>query len=232
METKNKILILFFIAVVAISLSGFFNSYIRFLPNADRFALVIHIHFFAFLCWFALLIAQPMLIKQKKYQLHRKIGKLSYFIAPVLVLTILILVTGQTKREMKISEERAAISAFIGLLDALSFSVYYLIAMYNRKKLRWHVAFIIAATLIILNPGMSRLLNRIKPGLGLPVAVFLPFIISISVILIEKIKYKKPIFKSPYFLFFCCWTLEIILLITVPKTEFWKNLVAQTTASI
>ncbi|MDR6923652.1 MULTISPECIES: hypothetical protein [Chryseobacterium] len=225
MERKSKILILFFIAVVAVSLTGFFNSYIRFLPEPDRFPLVIHIHFAAFVCWFALLIIQPVLIKQKKYELHHTIGKLSYFIAPVLVVTILILVTSQTRREIHISEDRAAVTAFIGLLDAISFSVYYLIAMLNRHNLRWHVAFLIAATLIILNPGMSRLLNHIKPGLGLPAAVFLPFLVSISIILIEKIKCKKPVLKSPYFLFFCCWTLEIVLFITVPNTEFWHLVV-------
>ncbi|MDQ7960904.1 hypothetical protein [Flavobacterium lindanitolerans] len=226
MERKSQILILFFVTVAAISLAGFFNSYIRFLPDdMDRFPLVIHVHFSAFACWFALLIVQPILIKQEKYSLHRKIGKLSYFIAPVLVVTILILVTGQTKKDIVISEERAAFTAFVGLLDAVSFSAYYLIAMTNKRNLRWHVAFIIAATLIILNPGMSRLLNHIKPGLGLPAAVFLPFIISIGIILIEKIKFRRPVLKSPYFLFFCCWTVEILLLVTIPKTEFWHLIV-------
>lgn len=225
MERKNKLLILLFVAVAAVSLAGFFNSYIRFLPDTDRFPIVIHIHFVAFLCWFALLIIQPILIKRKKYQLHRKIGKLSYFIPPVLVVTILILVHNQTKREINTSEDNAAIIAFIGLLDAVSFSAYYLIAMFNRRNLRWHVAFIIAATLIILNPGMSRLLNHLKPGLGLPTAVFFPFIVSISILLIEKFKYKKPILRSPYFLFFCCWAFEILLLIFIPETKFWHLLV-------
>lgn len=222
---NNQLLIAFFFSVVVISLAGFFNSYIRFLPDTTKFPPVIHIHFAAFICWFALLLVQPILIWRKKYALHQKIGKISYFLTPVLVVTILILVIRQTKREMNISEDKAAITAFIGLLDAISFSAYYLIAMFNRKNLRWHIAFIIAASLIILNPGMSRLLNHIKPGLGLPASVLFPFIISISIVLIEKIRWKKRVLQSPYFLFLCCWIFEIALFITIPKTDFWHSLI-------
>lgn len=223
MEKKIKLVLFFFLAVVTISLIGFFNSYIRFFPDIYKFPLLIHIHFTAFACWFAMIIVQPILIKQKKYEWHRKIGRLSYFLAPVLVISILLLVKAQVKRVITVSENDAAVIALIGLLDAISFSVFYIIAMHNKSNLRWHVAFLIAATLIVLNPGMSRLLNQIKPGLGLAAAVFLPFIVSSAIIIYEKIKLKRHIVKSPYFLFFCCWTLEIVLFITVPNTEIWRS---------
>lgn len=226
METKTKILTFFFIAVAMVSLVGFFNSYIRFLPDADKFPVIIHIHFAAFTFWFALIILQPVFIRQKKYSLHHKIGKLSYFLVPVLIITILILVKNQTERELHIPGKQVTITSFMGLLDAVSIFVYYIIAMVNRRNVRWHVAFLVATTLVILNPGLSRLLNQIKPGLGLTAAVLLPFVITISMIRVEKIKYKRPVFKSPYFLFLCCWTVEILLLITVPGTEFWQNFIA------
>ncbi|WP_447637058.1 hypothetical protein [Flavobacterium microcysteis] len=228
MEKQNKILLWFFIAVVILSLAGFFNTYIRFFPNLDKFPFIIHIHFLAFVSWFALIVIQPILIRQKNTQLHRKIGKISYFIAPILVITILMLVKNQAQRELPISENDAAIKTFMGLLDAVSFSVYYIIAMINRRNLRWHVAFLMAATLVVFNPGMSRLLNQMQFGLGLWAAVVLPFIVSIGIIVFEKIKLKKPILKSPYFLFFCCWTIEIALFITIPNTEFWRNFVVST----
>lgn len=225
METKYRQLVLFFVAVMVITIAGFFNSYIKFLPDADKYPTVIHIHFAAFVLWLALMVVQPILIRRKKYELHRKMGRISYLIAPVLVITILILVRKQTMREIGISESNAAVTAFIGLLDAISFSVYYLIAMANQRNVRWHVAFLIGATLVVLNPGMSRLLNQIKPGLGLLIAVILPFIASITIILFEKIKCRRPALKSPYFLFLCCWTVEIILFMTVPGTELWRNLI-------
>lgn len=219
-------LLLAFVLIAVISLSGFYKSYFQLLPPFSRFPSIIHIHFAAFFCWFAMIIIQPVLIRQKNYILHRKVGRLSYLLAPILVLTIMVLVRDKVQREWTVSAGNAAMTAFIGLLDILSFSTYYIIAMIKRNNTRWHVAFIIAASLVVLNPGMARLLNHIKPGLGLAGAVLVPFLVSATIILYEKVKQKRPVLASPYTLFFLCWTLEIALLITIPPTAPWKKIVS------
>lgn len=228
MEKKINTLLLFFVFVVLISLVGFFKSYLTFFPEFNRFPFVIHLHFLAFVSWFSLLIIQPILIKRKNLLLHRKVGKLSYLVAPVLLITIMILVTKQVQRELQLPNNQAATTAFIGLIDILSFSLFYSIAMFNSRNTRWHVAFLMASTLVVLNPGLSRLLNQIQFGLGMTTAVFLPFIFSISLLILEKIKYKKSILRSPYFLYLCIWTLVIILFATIPQTAFWSKFVAET----
>ncbi len=184
--------------------------------------------FFSFYSLVFLLITQPILIKQQRIDLHRKFGKLSYVLAPILILTIIILAINQIQRELSLAENNAAVTAFIALIDILSFSTYFIIAMLNSKNLRWHVAFLVAATLVVLNPGLSRLLNQIEYGLGMLVAVLLPFVLSIFVICIERIKYKRPILRSPYFLYLCLWTITILMFATIPKTEFWINFVNST----
>lgn len=228
MERKTNVLLYFFIFVLLISLLGFFNTYLKFFPHVGKFPYVIHFHFSAFIAWFFLLITQPILIKRKRIDLHRKFGKLSYVLAPILILTIVILAINQIQRELSLAENNAAVTAFIALIDILSFSTYYIIAMLNSKNLRWHVAFLVAATLVVLNPGLSRLLNQIEYGLGMLVAVLLPFVLSIFVICIERIKYKRPILRSPYFLYLCLWTITILMFATIPKTEFWINFVNST----
>lgn len=225
MERRFTLLIVFFILVVVLSLAGFFNSYISLLPDKANFPLVIHIHFTAFVCWFILLIVQPILIRRKKYDLHSQVGKISYIVAPVLVTTILILVRQQAERGIINSRSDVFITSFIGVLDAISFSVFYLIAMLNRRNVRWHVAFLIGATLVVLNPGMSRLLNQISPGLGLLASILLPFVIPITILFVDKLKHRRPVLKSPYFLFLCCWTTEIILFLVIPTTDSWRNFV-------
>lgn len=228
MEKRINLLLYFFIFVVLISLLGFFNTYLKFFPDLNKFPIIIHIHFLAFVAWFSLLIIQPILIKRNKINLHRKIGKLSYFLAIVLVITILILAYNQISREIVLPQNSAAITAFIALIDIVSFSLFYIIAMTKSKNLRWHIAFLMAATLVVLNPGLSRLLNQIQHGLGMITAVFLPFAISISLVIFEKFKYKRPIFKSPYFLYLCIWSIIIVLFATVPKTEVWINFIQDT----
>ena len=225
MEKKIDILLYFFIFVVLISLVGFFNSYLKFFPDYNKFPYIIHVHFLAFATWFLLLIIQPILIKRRKSSLHRKVGKLSYSLAPVLVVTIVILAAHQIRREILLPENDVETTAFIALIDVVSFSAYYIIAMANSKNMKWHVAFLIAATLVVLNPGLSRLLNQIQFGLGMITAVLLPFVVSIGLLGFEKVRYKIPVLKSPYFLYLCCWTITIILFTTIPKTELWRNFI-------
>lgn len=228
MEKKTNILLYFFIFVALVTFVGFFNTYLKFFPNFDKFPFVIHFHFLAFTIWLLMLIVQPLLIKKKKTNLHRKIGRLSYFIAPVLLITIIILFYHEVKREIQLPNNNAPLIAFIGLIDIATFSSFYVIAMVKRKNIRWHIAFLIATTLVVLNPGLSRLLNRIQFGLGMLVAVLLPFIVTLLIIFIEKIKYNRPILKNPYFLYFCIWAVIVLLLFTIPTTELWMNFISAT----
>jgi len=57
------------------------------------------------------------------------------------------------------------------------------------------------------------------------VAVIVPFLIPLAIIIYEKISLKKRILKSPYALFFLCWATEIAILMTLPGTEFWRNMI-------
>lgn len=224
MEKKYKFLIAFFSLVTIVSLAGFYSSYWSKFPRLGEFQNLVHIHFLAFICWLLLIVIQPLLIIKKKFKLHRQVGRFSYFLAPILVLTIILLTKEKLIRELAESESSVAMTAFITFVDISSFSTFYLIAMLKKSNVRWHVAFIIAATLIVLNPGLSRLLNQISSGLGILTAVLIPFLVPGIVLIIEKFKYKRAILKSPYFLIIIIWTIEILLFIIIPQTEFWKNI--------
>jgi len=223
MERKYKILIVFFALIMIVSFAGFYSSYWSKFSRLGEFKNLIHVHFAAFSCWLFLIVIQPILIMKKKFKLHRQLGKFSYLLAPILVLTIILLTKEKFIREFDEIPSDAAMTAFIAFVDISSFSIFYLIAMFKKSNVRWHVAFIIAATLIVLNPGLSRLLNQISMGLGMLVAVLIPFLVPGIVLIIEKIIYKRAILKSPYFLIIIIWTVEILLFIAIPQTAFWKN---------
>lgn len=224
MERKLTWILIISLIVIFFSLAGFFPSYIGYFPDYGNFKWTIHIHFATFCCWFLLIVIQPILIRKKKFELHKKLGKLSYILMPVLVITILLLRFGKLDEELKDSVELASFNTFLTFADIISLFGYYLIAVLNSKNLRWHVAFILATTLVAFNPGLARLLNWIAPGMGMLV-IFVPFIFTISVFMYEKLKLKRPILKSPYFTFFLLWLFEIILVFTIPRTGFWQNFV-------
>lgn len=224
MERKLTWILIISMVVIILSLAGFFPSYIGNFPQYGDFKWTIHIHFAAFSCWFLLIIIQPILIRKKKFELHKKLGRLSYVLMPILVITILLLRFGKLEEELKESIELASFNTFLTFADIVSLSGYYLIAVLNSKNLRWHVAFILATTLVAFNPGLARLLNWIAPGMGMSV-ILVPFIFTISIFTYEKCRLKRPILKSPYFTFFLLWLFEIILVFTIPRTGFWQDFV-------
>ncbi len=133
MEKNYKTLIALFIALLLISVSGFYNSYFRYFPEFENTPFFTHIHFIIFLSWFAILISQPFLIKQKKFSLHRKIGRFSYFLTPIMVVSILVMVRLSVAKNLAISSQQAAIATAGALLDATFFSAFYIISMVHKK---------------------------------------------------------------------------------------------------
>ncbi len=103
--------------------------------------------------------------------------------------------------------------------------------MFNRKNLRWHVAFIIASSLLLLNPGLMRMINVMFGDGGILAIIIFPHLVLLSILFYEKIKFKRPVFKSPYALIMLMFMLETFLFVTISQSEFWSifvNKLAQT----
>src|SRR6187431_1887402 len=79
---------LFFVFVLALITWGFYKTYIAFFPSFTGFNNVQHFHGAMMMTWMVFLIVQPLLIKSGKVRIHQAIGKLSYLIAPLLIVSI------------------------------------------------------------------------------------------------------------------------------------------------
>lgn len=223
MEKNYKTLIALFIAISVISVAGFYKSYFQFFPYFENTAFFTHIHFVIFLSWFAILIWQPILIKQHRFSLHRKVGRFSYFLAPVMVVSILVMVKMNIATNLSNSKEQAVIAFTGAILDIVSFSVFYIISMVNKNQIRWHVGAMIGASLIILNPGLGRLIStHFNQELGILAMSLTPFLVSLPILFYEKFKLKRPALKSPYLLISVIWILELVLFIILPGMDFWQ----------
>ncbi len=74
-----------FLLLIVLVFAGFYTSYfaVFFKPTAS----IIHIHFTLMVLWIAMLITQPFLIKFRKRALHKKLGKISYVLVPLVLLS-------------------------------------------------------------------------------------------------------------------------------------------------
>ncbi len=88
MEKSYKYLGYFFLLLIPLTIAGFYKTYIIQFPNfKENITYFIHVHAFIALAWIGILIVQPFLIVNKKFSLHRKVGKISYIVFPLLVLS-------------------------------------------------------------------------------------------------------------------------------------------------
>lgn len=225
MEKKHKILIIIFAAIALVSIAGFFKTYFALFPTFQGLHAFTHVHPAIFLCWFVLLIRQPILIKQKRLELHRKIGRLTYFLAPLMFVTILGMVAVRFPVNFANDREQAYAAATGAILGAVFFIAYYLISIFNKRNMRRHVAFMLAASVIILDAGLGRLASSLtNPGTGILIEIVTPYLIAFSILLYEKLKLQRAILKSPYFLFALMWTLHVALFVILSANTVWQNL--------
>jgi len=126
-----------------------------------------HFHAVVALCWCGLLVLQPILV-QKHRGLHRRLGALSYGLAPLFVLASLLLAHARfhVMPQAKFLEE--APSLFLPLSACAQFAICYALALRHRRTPALHARFMIATGLPMIDPVLGRVLFFYAPALPHP----------------------------------------------------------------
>lgn len=156
---------LFFLAGV-----GFWESYfskffvgIDSVPHFTEINSYIHFHAASMLLWISMLITQASLIRFNKRTLHRLIGKFSYPLFPVLVISIILLAHSQISiHDYGISYGRLYV-LFLQLLLMVIFIIAYVFAIINRHSPASHARYMISGALTMVDPAVARIPIEIPP---------------------------------------------------------------------
>ena len=144
----------FFIALFILALVGFWPSYFaKFFASTNDFSFYFHFHAFFAILWIFMLISQPILIRQKKFTLHRKIGKLSYVLVPIIFISIILL----AHNTLKGPKENLGLELWVPAKDLLIFAVGYGIAINYRHIVTIHARGMIVAGIVLIEPALVRL---------------------------------------------------------------------------
>jgi hypothetical protein len=129
---------------------GFYKSYIIRSPDIDvTIDGYIHLHAAVSSFWILLLISQPLLIRYNKYRMHRLLGKVSYIVFPLLILTFLPL----------IARNYQGIASVINpVFDVGLLLLFYMLAIKHKKNIAVHMRYMIAIALIFIGPTLARML--------------------------------------------------------------------------
>lgn len=145
----------YFIILFVLAIIGFWESYFsKLFTGIDGYS---HFHAITMILWILMLIAQAFLIKLKNYSLHQFIGKLSYGLLPLIIISLVLLAHSQiTIYEYGISYSRLYI-LFLQLSLLVIFIISYSLAIIYRKSPNHHARYMICTSLTLIDPAVARI---------------------------------------------------------------------------
>ncbi|MEM1412379.1 MAG: hypothetical protein AAGH19_08470 [Pseudomonadota bacterium] len=144
----------FFLGILLFSFWGFWVTYFR--RPAGTVITLEHVHGVAMFAWVALMVSQATLIRVKQRKLHRTLGKLSYLLVPLIVVSTISL--GHHKLlQREVSD--AGIYVFgLQFLGLVPFMVFYGLAMLRRAQPDVHARWMVCTAITLLDPIFGRII--------------------------------------------------------------------------
>lgn len=199
MEKSYRNIGYLFVLLFVFIIWGFYRTYINSFPSFSGINIIKHFHGLLLFGWFILLTLQPFLIKHKKYKTHKAVGRLSYILVPLIVLSIFLVSKDKFNRLTPlISKEQNIGELALNVCSIFYFSMLFGLAMFYKKKPTYHMRFIIAAALLLFTPGIGRVFENYA-NLSFPTSVTLSVLIA-EVITVSLIVYdmKRGYQFKPY----------------------------------
>jgi hypothetical protein len=223
MYREYKHIWVLFAAILAVIFAGFFESYFSMFPRFENVSIFHHFHTVVFLLWFVVLFIQPYLMKKGKMVTHRIIGKATYILVPLLVISIFTVTKAQYYRELKTLSPALCIEhLLVPLAQLILFVAFYLLAVIHKKNTGYHVRYIIGTSLILIGPGLGRFIIAWQ-GLSFSAGVQFCFLITEMVIvglILLDIRNKKRYF--PYSVLLAIFFICHMAWYAVPQSLLWQ----------
>lgn len=160
---------------------GFYQHYSSQFPNFVNKTITIHVHGIFLMLWMVLLVVQPLLISTGKARLHRAIGKVSYVLGPLIIITMFLVGRGSYQRNSGLMPENQMLGVMVlDIRGYISFAIFWALAMLYRKDSGAHMRYMIATGILAIGPGVGRgLINSfgVEFGNALTIADVLDLVI-------------------------------------------------------
>ena len=234
----NKILFprifLWLLLFIPLTLVGFYPTYFsQFIAGVPS---IYHIHAFFMTLWIVLAVLQPYLIYKKKTKQHKFLGKLSYFIMPLVLISAWFMTRHSyfnfinaelTKTHAtKVTDElRIAAGEYmrIGVVYASLLAIFYLLAVINRKRMVYHATFMFAATLTLIGPTVDRIIIPQFINYKISIDVFISSFLLIDALLIALLiyQYRKGTTIKPVISALMIYVVMQTVFYIFPKMKLW-----------
>jgi hypothetical protein len=149
--------IVFFLLVTA----AFWMTYITRIFEQPNYRM--HVHGATLGLWCVMLITQAFLIRNRKNQLHKRLGKFSYVLVPLILYTTLDLLRYQLAKVPELGPlDYHSVALVVNALVA--FVILYGLAIYHRKRSGLHARYMVSTVFPFLTPATDRIIHIYFPS--------------------------------------------------------------------
>jgi hypothetical protein len=215
--------VFWFAGLLVVLVIGFWQSYFSVFFGDMHGAH--HAHGLAMLAWVLLLIHQAWRVRTRNLASHRKIGKLAYFVAPIIAVSG-IWVTFHNIARFDDPLQPAALSIFLlGLYSVFLYTAMFALAMIHRRNVQFHGRYMVATALVFLVPGLGRLMRNYVAPAGLPALSFyqclwVPFAFAVVLLLLD---WRKGRTCRPFTVFLVLYAIQMLLWHLLPHVGLWQR---------
>lgn len=172
-----------FVLFFAFALWAFWPSYYSHLGDQEEVRF--HTHGIAMTLWCMMLIGQAWLIRKKRFVLHRRLGRLSYILMPVLLILTLNLIHHQLSGRGG-WDPLSLYSLALMVNATIVLAILYGLAIYHRRRPLLHARYMLATVFPLFTPVTDRLiyahfrplLNYLPVLEGRPIAPVAGFLLA------------------------------------------------------
>lgn len=214
--------VFFFVAFLLAAVIGFWPTY--FTRMGEMASWRVHAHGVILFGWCLLLIAQAWLIRDRRGAWHRVLGKVSYLLAPLIVLSTLVVEHGVLVKVAGQYNEEALYFAYVIVALLTLFVLTYGLAIAHRRTPALHMRYMICTALTMVDPVFARIVD-VRLGIGFGAGQMITYALVNAILLwlcfidrhtqyrvFPKILVAFVLMQLPTFFFY--------------KTAWWSNVVA------
>jgi len=202
---------------------GFWLSYFTVLQSIR---LTLHIHGLLMLAWMGVLIAQGVLVRTGRMTWHRRVGKASYVVAPLIVLFGFVVMRESLGGPGSEHSPQALQTLTLSVFAILQFGLPYGLAIYFRRDTQLHARFMISTGLALMSAGTIRIFRDLVPGIsGLPVAANANFIfLEVFTVALILNDFRLGRIRVPFVLLLGLFVSQHVLFWTAADMGWWQTL--------
>jgi hypothetical protein len=170
----------YFAALLLTAVVAFWPSYLsRGFAASSSYT---HMHAAMATLWILMLITQPAVIRARRMELHRRLGRFSYGVAAAVLISVILLAHSRIKGVDGPAYARQTFVLYLQMFLGALFAISYVMALVTKRNTALHARFMVCTSLTLIDPIFIRLLNWAKPQLpfsyfwitfGLTDAIFL-----------------------------------------------------------